>query len=96
MLKVPKLPQMPKMLKLLKKSKTENVHTVETGIPIHSHLPPGTTCNHLGHLYILVTFLRLRLLSKPGLWLILSIYTGDDWGLMRHITRIAIQAALKR
>ena len=40
--------------------------------------------------------LRLRLLSKPGLWLIMSLNTGNDWSLVRNITRIAIQAALER
>ena len=35
-------------------------------------------------------FFRLRLLSKPGLWLILSINTSDDGSLVSHITRVTI------
>ena len=38
---------------------------------------------------------KLRLLSKPGLRLLLPINTSNNRRLMRHITRVAVEAALK-
>ena len=51
---------------------------------------------HGGHIQVadlpspIQSIFRLRLLSKPGLWLILSINTSDDGSLVSHITRVAI------
>ena len=41
-----------------------------------------------------MTFLRLRLLSKPGLWLILSLHTGDDWSLLLRVGLVLVDVVL--